>query len=146
MRLGATHGALNDWPAAVAAYTTALQLDPGNDSTATALKQAKAKAARSKPAGGGAMAPMGGMPGSGTGGMPGMPPGGMPGGLAAMMQNPAMMQQAQAMMQNPAMMQQAMAMMGGMGGGGGMPGMPPGGLSQEDLAEAMRMMQSGQMP
>ena len=40
---------------------------------------------------------------------------GMSGGgqnpMAAMMQNPAMMQQAQAMMQNPAMMQQAQAMM-----------------------------------
>mmetsp|Transcript_25169 Transcript_25169/g.63872 ORF Transcript_25169/g.63872 Transcript_25169/m.63872 type:complete len:407 (-) Transcript_25169:54-1274(-) len=91
--------------------------------------------------------PFGGMGGGyGGGGMPGMP-GGLPGGMnpammqqmmqnnpqmAQMMNNPAMMQQAQQMMQdptamaqvqqmmqNPQMMAQMQNMMGGMGRGGG---------------------------
>ena len=39
LRLGATQGALGNWPAAVEAYTEACRLEPGNAATATALKQ-----------------------------------------------------------------------------------------------------------
>jgi len=128
-RLGLAHAALSEWPKSIKAHQRALELDPTNKQTPTYIKQAEAKMRQGQVAAPGAGGAPGGMPDMAAmqQAMAGMGGGG---------QNPMA-----AMMQNPAMMQQAMKMMQNMGGGGGMPGMPPGGLDPSALAEAQAMMQ-----
>ncbi len=145
-RLGYAKMEMGDAAGAIPSLERALQISPGNDLAQRHLKTARGKAGVSASASAGARSgAVAGDTGAGAGGMPdlsalagmmGGAGGGGPGGaggmggmMQAMMQNPAMMQQAQAAMQNPAMMQMAQNMMQNpsmmqnmmsmLGGGGG---------------------------
>lgn len=126
-RLGLAHFFMNNYEEAVVAYQKAVDLEPDTKALKDSLRQAKQKldeknVVPSSSSGSHASAPSAGAGGPGMGGMPDMSAlasmmgGADGGGLAALMQNPQVMQAAQQMMQNPAMMQQAMSMMNGAGG------------------------------
>jgi small glutamine-rich tetratricopeptide repeat-containing protein alpha len=132
-RLGTALLSQNKLEEAAQSLRRALELAPDNASARTNLEDVERRQKLASAAGPGAA-------GAGAGGLPGL--GGL-GGLAGLMNNPAMMQQAQAMMQNPAMMEMAqnmmkdpnmmsnmMNMLGGGGGGGG-----------PDLSQMAQMMQ-----
>lgn len=124
-RLGLARFFLNQFQESIAAYERASQLEPANKDHTDAIKKAKQKLEEQtkRNAATPAAPASGGMPDlSALAGLMGGA-GGAGGGLAALMQNPQMMQMAQQMMQNPQFMQQAMSMLGGGGGAGGMPDM-----------------------
>ena len=121
-RLGFAYYQLKQYTESVSAYERGLALDPNN----TTMKQGMENAQHQLQVASSSGAAAGGLPGGLPGGLGGLM--GQLGGnpdIAALMQNPAMMQMAQQMMSDPAAMSSMMEAMGPLmaqaGGAGGAP-------------------------